>query len=177
MMGRLIPFSKMVIALSLLVMVVVAGIGYAFFGRHGVGLEAVRVAGATRPQGVAAQEFVHLSATPNRGTASDSEFVLPDHYTVIVYHQETCPDCRRLDGQLATFITLRKDVVVRKIDLGKNWSSKQAMLDFGRRIWWTPFVVVYGTDGRLLVADDGGKRDAGEFLQRWMQEELANSKT
>ena len=99
----------------------------------------------------------------------------PGHYTVVVFHQQRCPDCQRLDRELEKFLKYRKDVAVRKIDLGAHWSSEGTLRDFGRKIWWTPFVVIYGPDAKQLETDDAGKRDAWKLLNKWIAHELGKA--
>jgi hypothetical protein len=101
-----------------------------------------------------------------------ADYAAPGHYTVVIFHQQRCPDCQRLDRQLEEFQKYRKDVAVRKIDLGPHWSSEGTVRDFGRKIWWTPFVVIYGPDAKLLQTDDAGKRDAWKLLNKWIAYEL-----
>lgn len=102
-------------------------------------------------------------------------YAVPGQYTVVVFRQQRCPDCRRLDTELEKFLMLRKDVAVRKIDLGEHWSSEGTLRDFGRKVWWTPFVVVYGPDATPLQADDGGKRDGWKLLNKWIAHELGKT--
>ena len=102
----------------------------------------------------------------------DSAYAIPGHYTVIVYHQKMCPDCRRLDRDLEGFLEIRKDVAVRKIDLGDQWSGASTVQDYGRKIWWTPFIVIYDIDGKPIRADDGNKRVAWKLLRDWIAREF-----
>ena len=102
-------------------------------------------------------------------------YALPGHYTVIVFHQQRCPDCQRLDRELKEFLKLRTDVAVRKIDLGPSWSTEDTLREFNRKIWWTPFVEIYGPGAELLQADNGGKRKAWNLLNEWIVYELAKA--
>lgn len=106
----------------------------------------------------------------------DSTYAIPGHYTIIVYHQKMCPDCRRLDRDLDRFLELRKDVAVRKIDLGDQWSGATTARDYGRKIWWTPFIVIYDVDGKVIRADDGSKRVAWKLLRDWIAHEFNTDK-
>jgi hypothetical protein len=104
-----------------------------------------------------------------------ADYATAGHYTVVVFHQQRCPDCQRLDRELVDFLKYRKDVAVRKIDLGANWSTQGTLRDFGRKIRWTPFVVIYGPDLKLVQADDAGKRKAWKLLSKWIEHESAKA--
>ena len=115
---------------------------------------------------VPANEFVHPDY--RRIPIQIADYAATGRYTIVVFHQARCPDCRRLDSQLVEFQKHRQDVAVRKIDLGAHWSSGGTVRDFGRKIWWTPFVVIFGPDGKQLQTDDAGKRNAWKLLNRWI---------
>jgi glutaredoxin len=106
---------------------------------------------------------------------SDRAYAVLGHYTIIVYHQRTCPDCQRLDRDLERLVRVRPDVAVRKIDLGERWSSAGARRDFGRNIGWTPYVVIYAADGRQISADDGPERHASRLLAAWIKVEAGRA--
>ncbi len=115
---------------------------------------------------VPANQFVHPDYRSIPVQIAD--YAAAGRYTIVVFHQERCPDCRRLDSQLVEFQKHRQDVVVRNIDLGAHWSSEGTVRDFARKIWWTPFVVIYGPDGKQLETDNAGKRNAWKLLNRWI---------
>lgn len=115
---------------------------------------------------VPANEFVHPDY--RRLPIQIADYAASGRYTIVVFHQQRCPDCQRLDRELEVFQKYRKDVAVRKIDLGDHWSSEGTVRDFGRKIWWTPFVVIYGSDAKQLQADDAGKRNAWKLLNKWI---------
>lgn len=131
-----------------------------------VGLNKVSTVLPALASTVPANEFVHPDY--RRIPIQTADYAAAGRYTIVVFHQERCPDCRRLDGQLVEFQKRRQDVAVRKIDLGAHWSSDGTVRDFGRKIWWTPFIVIYGPDGKQLQADDAGKRNAWKLLNRWI---------
>jgi glutaredoxin len=152
---------------AVLLALLALGAYYAYYyGIRTTDLDVVRLPAPALPPATPANIFVQpdLRQVP----VHDAGYADPGHYTIIVYHQETCPDCQRLDRDLERFLKLRKDVAVRKIDLGAHWSAESAMRDYERKIWWTPFVVIYGVDGKQLRADDGGKRRAWSLLRDWL---------
>ena len=98
---------------------------------------------------------------------NDQDFIVDKAYTVVYYHQESCPGCHRLDGDLGHFLELRKDVAVRKIELVDSWTPG----DFSRNIGLVPFIIIYGPNGKVIRADDGQKNGAFKLLYDWMNAE------
>jgi thiol-disulfide isomerase/thioredoxin len=133
------------------------------------GLDSVAAVMPALPASIAANIFVQPDY--QKIPIATTDYVVPGHYTLVIFHQPSCPDCRRLDQSLVDFQRRRKDVAVRKIDLGEKWSVHSTLRDFGRRIWWTPFVLIYGPDGELLRSDDAGKRAAWTLLNKWIKHE------
>jgi hypothetical protein len=93
-------------------------------------------------------------------------------FTVLYFHTDSCPGCRRLNSDLKRFIQVRPDVVVRRFDLGYQWSSVNAYNTYGLRINKTPFIHIYGPDGSLIAEDVGTGSDAFDLLYEWMNAEL-----
>jgi hypothetical protein len=133
------------------------------------GLDSVAAVLPDLPASIAANIFVQPDY--RRVPVLTTDYVVPGQYTLVIFHQQSCPDCRRLDQSLVDFQRRRRDVAVRKIDLGEKWSADSTLRDFGRRIWWTPFVVIYGPDGKLIRTDDAGKRDAWTLVNKWIEHE------
>lgn len=133
------------------------------------GLDSVAAVLPELPASIAANIFVQPDY--RRVPIPTAQYAVAEHYTLVIFHQQSCPDCRRLDQSLVGFQRRRKDVAVRKIDLGEKWSADSTLRDFGRRIWWTPFVLIYGPDGKLIRTDDAGKRDAWTLVNKWIEHE------
>lgn len=153
-------------------MTLALGVAGGFYWRaQTTGLDRVMLRSAELPAGTPAVSFVKTGTDP--APFHDRDHAVAGHHSIIVYHQPTCPDCRRLDALLERFVTVRRDVAVRKIDLGERWSADSARRSFGRdRIWWTPFIVIYGPDGKQIAADDGSRRDGWTLLKAWIDAEL-----
>ena len=101
----------------------------------------------------------------------DGVYRQPGQYTIIYYHWAQCPACRVLNRNLPRFLKLREDVVVRRIRLADDWSRQQALRDFKRDIGATPFIIVFGADGKLVAADEGMSRQGSDLLYDWMKHE------
>ena len=155
---------------NLLILGVLAFVVYYYYAARTADINRVLRKAPDLPATIAANLFVQLDRP--QGPVPDSAQAVPGHYTIIVYHQKTCSDCQRLDRDLERFLELRKDVAVRKIDLGNQWSDVSTMRDYGRKIWWTPFIVIYDIDGKPIRADDGSKRVAWELLSDWISREF-----
>lgn len=156
--------------LYFLILGVLAFAGYYYYAVRTADLDKVARRASDLPTTMPANLFIQLDRS--QLPLQDSAYAIPGHYTIIVYHQKRCPDCRRLDQDLDSFLELRKDVAVRKIDLGEQWSGESTVRDYGRKIWWTPFIVIYDVDGKPIRADDGGKRVAWKLLRDWIAHEF-----
>ncbi len=148
--------------------------GFYYFATHRSGLDSVVAVLPELPASIAANMFVQPDY--RHVPINTAAYALPGHYSVVIFHQPSCPDCQRLDQSLVDFQRRRKDVAVRKIDLGEKWSSDSTQRDFGRKIWWTPFVIIYGPDGKLIRTDDAGKRDAWRLINAWIEHESGNGR-
>lgn len=155
---------------NLLILGALAFAMYYYYAIRTADLDRVLRKASNLPAATPANLFVQVS--PNQLPLQDSVYAIPGHYTIIVYHQKRCPDCRRLDQDLTRFLELRKDVAVRKIDLGEQWSGVSTARDYGRKIWWTPFIVIYDVDGKPIRADDGAKRPAWKLVRDWIAHEF-----
>lgn len=158
-----------ILGVAALLLIVLAGSG--FYRNQNADLNNLTRVLEDLPSKMVANEIVKPDYT--HAPINDSVYAVPGHYTIIVYRQTNCAECARLDIDLEKFLKLRRDVAVRKIDLVSPWSENTALHDFGRRIWFTPFVVIYGADGRQIRADNGGKRDAAYLLYDWLKSEFA----
>ena len=155
---------------NLLILGVLGFAAYYYYAVRTADLDRVQRKASDLPSTTPANLFVPVD--DKRVALQDSAYAVSGHHTIIIYHQKTCPDCQRLDRDIERFLEFRKDVAVRKIDLGDQWSDVSTMRDYGRKIWWTPFIVIYDTDGKTIRADDGGKRVAWKLLGDWITHEF-----
>lgn len=135
------------------------------------GLDSVAAVLPELPASIAANIFVQPDY--QKIPILTTDYAVPGQYTLVIFHQQSCPDCRRLDQALVGFQARRQDVAVRKIDLGEKWSADSTLRDFGRKIWWTPFVAIYGPDAKLIRTDDAGRRDGWKMVNKWIEYESA----
>lgn len=145
--------------------------GFYYYMTSRLGLDSVAVVQQNLPPTTAANIFVRPDY--QRIPVQTADYAVSGQYTLVIFHQQSCPDCRRLDQALVDFQHRRKDVAVRKIDLGEKWSADSTLRDFGRTIWWTPFVVIYGPDAKIISTDNAGKRDAWKLLNKWIEHQAA----
>ncbi|MDH4134469.1 MAG: hypothetical protein OEV31_06735 [Gammaproteobacteria bacterium] len=164
---------KAVLLVSMLCLMALGG--YGFYRYRNADLESLLLSVPDLPRTVVQSEIV--KQLPGQLPMRDSDLAIQGHYTVIEYRQKNCPACARLDSELEKFLKVRRDVAVRKIDLADQWSDKTTLRDYGRTVWYTPFVVIYGADGKQIKADDGGKRDAARLLNAWLKRELVRVPT
>lgn len=143
------------------------GTGYGLYLYRYADLNTLRHVLSALPPSINANEIVHPGY--KHIPIHDSDYAVPGHYTIIEYRQAGCQECAQLDRRLIPFLQQRKDVAVRKIDLATNWSDKTALRDFGRKIWFTPFIVIYGPNSEPIRADDAGKRRAVSLLYAWLK--------
>lgn len=153
---------KHIVVLALLA----AGIYY--FGFRGSEVERLLKPVSPAPATVVQDAFVQpdYRVTP----IDDRQYLVDGQYTVIYYHWSQCPGCQRLDGDLPRFLGLRKDVVVRRLALANNWSTEGALHDFGRNIGASPFILIFGPNGKLIAADEGTGRKGFNLLYEWLND-------
>lgn len=145
-------------------------IGIYYFGFRETDLDRLMKPAAELSAGTEANTFVDPDY--KNIPISDHDYAVNGAYTVVYYHMETCPGCRRLDGDLGHFLALRKDVAIRKINLGTNWSTETAIRDYGRVIGLTPFIIIYDAKGKEIHADEGTNNRAFKLLYEWMNAEF-----
>lgn len=144
--------------------------GVYYFGFRDSDVDRLMKPATALASGIDANIFVDIDY--NNIPISDRDFIVDGAYTVVFYHQSTCPGCRRLDGDLGHFLTLRKDVAVRKINLGTDWSTETAIRDYGRVIGHTPFIIIYDAKGKEIHADEGRDSHAFKLIYDWMNAEF-----
>ncbi len=113
-----------------------------------------------------------LPTTPDR-------LAEPGVITVVYFHDDTCPGCLQLDGNLDDFLRVRPDVAVRKIRISSDTFEKTSK-DYQWNIYATPCILLYGKNGKLIAADRGSKGAGQDLLEDWIGKELekaTNTKT
>ena len=145
-------------------------LGVYYFGFRQTDLDRVMKPAAQLSAGADANIFVQPDY--KKIPIDDQDYAVEGVFTVVFYHMETCPGCRRLDGDLVHMLALRKDIAIRKIDLGTNWSTETAIRDYGRNIGATPFIIIYGPKRTEIRADEGRNNSAFKLLYEWMNEEF-----
>lgn len=153
-----------------LLVLLVLGAGIYYFGFRAS--EVDRLLKPVQPVSAATPQNVFVEPDYRVAPIDDRQFRVAGQYTIIYYHRATCPGCLRLDGDLSRFLDLRKDTVVRKIKLSDNWSVAGAKHDFGRSVGITPFVVIFGPDGKLIKNDEGTNGRGLGLLSDWMNAEF-----
>lgn len=152
------------------IVLLLLGIGIYYFGFRESELD--RLLKPAPPVAASTPRDIFVEPDYRSAPIDDKQYRVAGQYTIIYYHWEQCPGCRRLDSDLARFLDLRKDVVVRKIQLANNWSVAGAQRDFGRNIGITPFVVIFGPNNKLIVKDEGTDRRGVQLLYEWMNVEF-----
>jgi len=153
-----------------LIVLLLLGAGIYYFGFRGS--EVDRLLKPVQPVSDSTPQNIFVEPDYRSVPIDDRQYLVGGRYTIIYYHWAQCPGCRRLDSDLSRFLDLRKDVVVRKIMLASNWSVEGAKHDFGRNIGITPFVIIFGPDGKLIVKDEGTDGRGIHLLSEWMNAEF-----
>ena len=110
---------------------------------------------------------------PSRLPIAAKELAEPGVTTVVYFHDSQCHGCRQLDQNLTDFLRVRPDVAVRKVSIspGKNGYS-DAIRNYRIRIYMTPFILVFGSNGKLIAGDDRTDGPGYDLLEKWMIAEL-----
>jgi hypothetical protein len=111
------------------------------------------------------------------GAFTAEDYVAPGLPTIIEFYNDSCIACRQLDQNYKNFLLLRPDVAVRRIQVPDRWDPQKLWQEYRIRIVAIPHIMVYGPDGKLIAADDGGHRDGFDFLHRWMNSEARKARS
>jgi len=136
----------------------------------------IPVTGYTEAQ--TGNRFVEVD--PGKLPISPKELAEYGVVTVVYFHDDTCPGCRRLDSELDDFLHVRPDVAVRKVHLSLNGDAYyDAIKNYKWKIYMAPCILIFGKNGKLIAADDRTDSSGQELLEEWIAKELqkaANSK-
>jgi hypothetical protein len=154
-----------------IVVLAIIAFGVYYFGFRPNELDKLMKPAAAAPVDIKAQDQF-VDPDYSRRPINDRDFAEADRFTVVYYHWDSCPGCKRLDTDIKELLQLRGDVVVRRIALANDWSTNGALRDFGRVIGHTPFVIIYGPDRKVVVKDDGRNSKAFDLLYDWINAEM-----
>ena len=149
-----------------IVLAIAIGVYYTVFHKSTVDKLLITQAIASQDQrGVKVVETVPGSFRP-------ADHLVAGAYTILYFYTDTCPGSKVLDSNLIDFLRIRPDVVVRKFNLGGEWSVGSAYQMFNLNIGVTPFIHIYDPKGKLIAADEMQKDKAHKLLDDWMNAEL-----
>ena len=164
--------------------VIIAAVAWYFFAGPGENVDPPAQTGNVRGgSDLSSQEFTALF-DDNKSLADLAD---DDFYTIIEVYLDSCAICRRLEKGFQPFLDKRRDVLIRRVrfpETGLNINLagaspeevRRQTEEIGRRIeayriCGTPHVEIYGPDGRVLSADDCGRKGGTEFLRQWISAE------
>lgn len=94
-------------------------------------------------------------------------------FTIVYFHDDQCPGCMKLDKDLVDFSQVRPDVAIRKVRMRVDGDAYwTAIRDYQWKIYASPCILIFGTNGKLIAADIGTDYDGTELLYKWMKKEL-----
>ena len=119
----------------------------------------------------AGNHFVNID--PAMLPMSPQQFVEPGLVTIVYFHYEKCPACNSLDSDLEAFSISRPDVAIRKIAIDPEKDGiEKSIRDFQWPIWSSPTILIYGTKGELIAADERLNNGGQNLLEEWITAEL-----
>jgi thiol-disulfide isomerase/thioredoxin len=107
------------------------------------------------PKKPPAQADVAEIASEGADLADLEAHLVAGKVTVFDFYAAWCPPCRKVDEHLYPRLAQRKDIAVRKINVG-SWDSPVAERWLGD-VAELPFLIIYGRDGRRLATIAGAK--------------------
>jgi hypothetical protein len=112
----------------------------------------------------------------NQGAFDLDRYSEPGLITVMYFFSEQCPHTPTMDSHMRTLLKMRPDIAVRKFSLGNDWSKASAYMKYRLDIGATPFIVIYGPDGRVIEQDKGTNDKACQLLVAWINTEINREK-
>ena len=107
------------------------------------------------------------------GSFEADSYIVEGRPTIIDFCAENCPGCRLLhDDHYPRFLKIRPDVATFYIRLPSNWHQSSVWERYGVKVSFTPHVIIYGPDGKLIAEDKEGRNAGHTFLYKWMNDEI-----
>ena len=107
------------------------------------------------------------------GMAFDvNELAVPGQVTVVDFYVSWCRGCRKLSADYKTFINVRPDVAIRRVKMKDKWNTLWAKKQYGLDIATTPHVLIFDSEGKVLVQDLGNNKQGLKMLYEWMNKEV-----
>ena len=91
--------------------------------------------------------------------ADIAKLVVPGKITIVDFYGDWCGPCHVLETRLERFMQSRKDIALRRVNIGKwdNEAAKQATKEFHAEA--LPYIRLYDAHGKFVKAVTGGMWD------------------
>lgn len=120
------------------------------------------------------------SGIQDRSTVGGSGFNINElssygQITVVDFYVSWCSACKKLSADYTKFLKARPDVAIRRVKMKDKWDEAWAMQNYGLDIKTTPHILIFDSEGRLIVQDEGGDKRGLKLLYKWMSEEVVRA--
>ena len=113
-----------------------------------------------------AEERAGIQRVQLHGIFNAKDYIEPGLPTIIEFYTDACAGCRVLHGHFKKFLRLRPDVAVRQIRLPNDWQPQRVWRDHNVKVGFTPFIIIYGSDGELIAQDEGRSSKGFDYLYK-----------
>ncbi len=154
---------------NLLILLVIAGALYSYFkpaDPKNLLQESASSAQITAASGI---KIIKTNGGPDFDVNRLAE---PGQITVVEFYTTWCPTCKKLNQVYQSFVKVRPDVAIRRVQMKDKWHTAWAKKQYGLDITGTPHVLLFDQQGKLVSQDNGNNRPAYHELYQWMQDEL-----
>lgn len=125
------------------------------------------------PYGTPPEKNEGVQRIDPEGSFDADQYVVEGRPTIIDFCADNCPGCRLLhDDHYPRFLKIRPDVATFYIRLPSNWHGNGVWERYGVKVSFTPHVMIYGPDGKLIAEDREGGNAGHTFLYKWMNDEI-----
>ena len=100
-----------------------------------------------------------ITTDPAGSKVDAKKIVAPGKITIVDFYADWCGPCQVLEKRLHNYLTVHKDLALRRVNVGK-WdtaAAKQATREY--RAEGLPYIRVYDASGRFVGAVTGGAWD------------------